>query len=245
MDIKVAPGAGVVTNFYMSTNNGLYDKSCTHPWVELDFEIMGNQAGPESRIWTNLLRGTCEENNQWITVPFDVSKDYHTYAFDITENSISWLVDGVVYRKVFTRDFHDALTASRASAFRQFISVWGQSASDGHPEGVPAYVAAKGVLNENSNTFPLTSSFRLPEGAAPAAPGPVAPPTAGTTCTGGPALWGDCSARKCCSDGSVCFEKDTTYAQCRQTCAKGIHDDEERQYQTPWSCSPLTPAIRR
>eukprot|EP00445_Apocalathium_hangoei_P069755 CAMPEP_0204127372 /NCGR_PEP_ID=MMETSP0361-20130328/11544_1 /ASSEMBLY_ACC=CAM_ASM_000343 /TAXON_ID=268821 /ORGANISM="Scrippsiella Hangoei, Strain SHTV-5" /LENGTH=232 /DNA_ID=CAMNT_0051079411 /DNA_START=61 /DNA_END=762 /DNA_ORIENTATION=- len=161
VSIKGAPGPGVVSTFYMSTNGGLYDKSCTHPWVELDFEIMGNQAGATSKIWTNMLRGTCQENWKWITVPFDVSKDYHTYAFDITADSISWLVDGVVYRTVSTKDFPDVHAAAKQSdSFRKYASVWGKSSGDAG-EGIPAFRNALGALDSNTNAFPLSAGFRM------------------------------------------------------------------------------------
>merc|ERR1712110_582718 len=119
MGIKAAPGAGVATTYYLSNNGGLYDKTKTHPWVELDFEIMGHMAGPESKIWTNMFTGVAVEHNQWITVPFDVSKGYHTYAFDISETSIAWVVDGVTYRTVDISDLPDVKQAVSSSAFQE------------------------------------------------------------------------------------------------------------------------------
>mmetsp|Transcript_103900 Transcript_103900/g.334849 ORF Transcript_103900/g.334849 Transcript_103900/m.334849 type:complete len:321 (-) Transcript_103900:460-1422(-) len=249
MTIKAAPGPGVVSTFYMSTNGGLYDKSCTQPWVELDFEIMGNQAGSESKIWTNMLQGTCQEHWAWITVPFDVSADYHTYAFDITTDSISWLVDGVAYRTVATDGFPDAHAAAQSSSFKEFISVWGKSSAEAG-EGIPEFRNALGVLDSNTNAFPLIVDYQRPSSSVVPAPAPAvvaAPAPAGgaATCVGGPALWGDCSARHCCGDGATCYEKDAHFAQCRQSCTPGTHDDDELKYRIPWSCHVLTPAVRR
>jgi len=161
MTIKAAPGPGVVSTFYMSTNGGVYEKSCTQPWVELDFEIMGNQVGAETKIWTNMLQGTCQENWAWITVPFDVSADYHTYAFIITAGSISWMVDGVAYRTVATDSFPDVRTAAQSGLFREFISVWGKSSAEAG-EGIPEFRNALGVLDSNTNVFPLIAYFQGP-----------------------------------------------------------------------------------
>merc|ERR1712232_331856 len=126
MGVKAAPGAGVATTYYLSNNGGLYDKTKTHPWVELDFEIMGHMAGPTSKIWTNMFTGVAVEHNQWITVPFDVTVGYHTYSFAITDKSIAWLVDGISYRTVDIAAFPDVGHAVASSAFQEFISVWGK-----------------------------------------------------------------------------------------------------------------------
>ena len=93
----------------------------THPWVELDFEIMGNMAGPrteagresqkdvprweeqcpatgpggQSRIWTNMFTGIAVEHNQWIIVPFDVTQDYHEYGLPGTFQQTKVLASGL------------------------------------------------------------------------------------------------------------------------------------------------------
>ncbi|CAK9107863.1 unnamed protein product [Durusdinium trenchii] len=105
--IKAAAGPGVVSTFYLSNNGGLYDKTKTHPWVELDFEIMGNMAGGHSRIWTNMFTDIAVEHNDWITVPFDVSADVHEYGFELSDNSIAFKVDGVAYRTVDIRNHQE------------------------------------------------------------------------------------------------------------------------------------------
>jgi len=62
-----------------------------------------------------------------------------------------------------------------------------------------------------------------------------------TTCPGGPGLWESCQDSRCCTDGSMCFEKHAYYAQCRPSCTPGIHSEEEPEQQTPWSCQVLSP----
>jgi len=159
MEIKAAPGSGVATTFYLSNNGGLYDKTKTHPWVELDFEIMGHMAGPQSKIWTNMFTGIAVEHNQWITVPFDVTAGYHTFAFEITDASISWIVDGETYRKEDITRFSDVQQSVRTSAFQEFASVWGKSSSE-PGEGIAAFREALGLLDTNSNSFPIHAGFR-------------------------------------------------------------------------------------
>jgi len=163
MGIKAAPGAGVATTFYLSNNGGMYDKMKRHPWVELDFEIMGHMAGPSSKIWTNMFTGVAVEHNQWITVPFDVSQDYHTYSFEVTDNSIAWVVDGVTYRKEDIASFPDVQQAVRSRAFQEFASVWGKSSRE-PGEGIPAFRAGLSLLDQNSNSFPIYAGYKRPGG---------------------------------------------------------------------------------
>merc|ERR1711920_1101141 len=89
----------------------------------------------------------------------------HTYSFEVTDKSIAWVVDGVTYRKEDISDFADVKQSVHASAFQEFISVWGKSASD-PGEGIPAFRTGLGVLDDNSNSFPLYSGTRDPLGMA-------------------------------------------------------------------------------
>lgn len=58
-----------------------------------------------------------------------------------------------------------------------------------------------------------------------------------TSCAGSDA---GCKDEKCCSvDGQSCFEKDSGWAQCMETCVEGIHDTDPPKYQAPWSCKVL------
>eukprot|EP00913_Durusdinium_trenchii_P034963 g32705.t1 len=163
--IKAAAGPGVVSTFYLSNNGGLYDKTKTHPWVELDFEIMGNMAGGHSRIWTNMFTDIAVEHNDWITVPFDVSADVHEYGFELSDNSIAFKVDGVAYRTVDIRNHQehrrlprDVKNAIWTSSLQKFISVWGKSASD-PGEGIMEFRNAMGLLN--GNHFPAVADYIL------------------------------------------------------------------------------------
>mmetsp|Transcript_103905 Transcript_103905/g.333052 ORF Transcript_103905/g.333052 Transcript_103905/m.333052 type:complete len:152 (-) Transcript_103905:188-643(-) len=151
------------------------------------------------------------------------------------------MVDGVAYRTVATDSFLDAHTAAQSGSFREFISVWGKSSADAG-EGIPAFRDALGILDSNMNVFPLIVDFQRPCSSVVATP---APRGGAAKCVGGPAMWGDCAARRCCGDGATCYEKDAHYAQCRHSCTPGTHDDDELKYRTPWTCHVLAPAMRR
>ncbi|CAE7509264.1 XTH1 [Symbiodinium natans] len=153
--IKAAPGPGIVTTYYLSNNGGLYDKTKTHPWVELDFEIMGNMAGPggQSRIWTNMFTDIAVEHNQWIIVPFDVTANYHEFGFELGDDTIAFKVDGVPYRTVNIQNHGDVRASIWSTSLQEFVSVWGQSSQD-PGEGIPEFQNALGLLDSNPNGFP-------------------------------------------------------------------------------------------
>eukprot|EP00928_Gymnodinium_smaydae_P014935 TRINITY_DN1547_c0_g1_i6.p1 TRINITY_DN1547_c0_g1~~TRINITY_DN1547_c0_g1_i6.p1 ORF type:complete len:1008 (-),score=183.78 TRINITY_DN1547_c0_g1_i6:86-2992(-) len=50
----------------------------------------------------------------------------------------------------------------------------------------------------------------------------------------------DCRSTKCCTDaGKKCYEKNEWWGSCLDSCAPGIHLDEAKEWQTPWSCKLL------
>jgi len=53
------------------------------------------------------------------------------------------------------------------------------------------------------------------------------------------APWSDCLRSQCCSEGHTCYEKDSSYAQCRPTgnCTSGVQPDDPNP--THWSCCVL------
>lgn len=52
-----------------------------------------------------------------------------------------------------------------------------------------------------------------------------------------------CKKSKCCAlSADSCFEKDETWAQCMPgPCKPGIHEEDPKEYQSPWSCEILGP----
>lgn len=155
---KAAPGPGIATTFYLSTNNGVYDATKQNPWNEIDFEILG-QGASSGKIWTNLFTGTAVEHAQMITVPFDTSADFHTYTFDLNGGSVKWIVDGVTYRTQDINSFPDAQGAVNGYHFRAFVSLWGKTQSD-YFVACPEFVNAFGRLDSNPNGLPLQASFK-------------------------------------------------------------------------------------
>jgi len=50
----------------------------------------------------------------------------------------------------------------------------------------------------------------------------------------------NCQSSRCCrTAGRLCFEKDATWASCRESCIPGINPDDPQEYRTPWSCQVL------
>eukprot|EP00931_Biecheleriopsis_adriatica_P123501 TRINITY_DN9854_c0_g1_i1.p1 TRINITY_DN9854_c0_g1~~TRINITY_DN9854_c0_g1_i1.p1 ORF type:complete len:268 (-),score=53.67 TRINITY_DN9854_c0_g1_i1:83-817(-) len=159
MSIKAAPGPGVASTFYLSNNGGVLDE--VNPRVELEFAVMGKSAGAQSTdIWTDMWTGVAVEHSKWITVPFDATAGFHTYSFDISDTSVAWLVDGVTYRKEDLAAFPDVVTAAQSSSFQEFASVWGQDAEKVRGGKLHGFSAALGVLDANSNQFPVHASFQ-------------------------------------------------------------------------------------
>mmetsp|Transcript_61199 Transcript_61199/g.96495 ORF Transcript_61199/g.96495 Transcript_61199/m.96495 type:complete len:341 (+) Transcript_61199:68-1090(+) len=52
-----------------------------------------------------------------------------------------------------------------------------------------------------------------------------------------------CITSMCCKDPrQICYEKDEYWASCKDSCTPGIDTvNDPPQYQTPWSCKPLSP----
>jgi len=159
MTIKAAPGSGVASTFYMSNHGGVLDQ--INPRVELEFAVMGKSAGAQSTdIWTSMWTGVAVEHSKWITVPFDATAGFHTYSFDISDESLAWVVDGVTYRKEDLAAYPDVVTAMQSSAFQEFVSVWGQDSEKVRGGKLQGFSAALGSLDANSNQFPVHASFQ-------------------------------------------------------------------------------------
>lgn len=160
LTLKAIPGSGAATTFYLSTNaEGMYRPE-QGGWNEIDFEILGLQAGPTTKIWTNLFTGTAEEHHEMIEVPFDVSADFHTYTIEITETEVKWLVDWKEYRTMDYTSFGDMTSAVQESRFKRFLSVWGKASYE--PLGAcQEFTDALGQLDDNPGPFPLLAEFAM------------------------------------------------------------------------------------
>lgn len=82
--------AGVVTAFYLSSNNAEHD--------EIDFEFLGNRTGQPYILQTNVFTGGKGNREQRIYLWFDPTKGYHTYSVLWNTYLIVIFVDDVPIR---------------------------------------------------------------------------------------------------------------------------------------------------
>merc|ERR1712048_103368 len=152
VDMKAAPGSGTATNFYLFTHGRQNDRS--QPWNEIDFELLGGQAGSNScQIWTNFFIDHGRQSGKAITVPFDTQADYHTYTLDVSKSAIKWIVDGQMIRMVDIGGFHDMVSTIVSGQFQVILSLWGRDRTGGS-------WAAMGFLEDNTHEFPLIGFFK-------------------------------------------------------------------------------------
>lgn len=85
--MKAAACPGVISSFF--TYNGF-------PWDEIDVEFLGDDT---TKVQFNYYTHGVGGHEYVYHLGFDASKEFHEYAFDWQEGSITWYVDGVaVYR---------------------------------------------------------------------------------------------------------------------------------------------------
>ncbi|KAH0726856.1 probable xyloglucan endotransglucosylase/hydrolase 1 [Solanum tuberosum] len=82
--------AGVVTAFYLSSNNAEHD--------EIDFEFLGNRTGQPYILQTNVFTGGKGNREQRIFLWFDPTKGYHSYSVLWNTYLIVIFVDDVPIR---------------------------------------------------------------------------------------------------------------------------------------------------
>lgn len=173
VSLRAARGPGVATTFYLYTWGE--DNERTRPWNEIDFEILGNKAEPDSSlVWTNFFMQPYnsnapkelreEEHHMGVTVPFDVTADFHNYTILVGAATIEWMVDGVSYRTVDFSASPDMVKSVAESRLRMYLGLWGQNSTSGVWKEM-------GFIEKNELTFPLTAAFKDPKMPA----GPDAP----------------------------------------------------------------------
>ena len=87
--MKPAKCPGVISSFF--TYTGL-------PWDEIDIEFLGDDT---TKVQFNYYTFGIGNHEYVYDLGFDASEDFHEYAFDWQEDSITWYVDGrAVYRAV-------------------------------------------------------------------------------------------------------------------------------------------------
>lgn len=97
VSMKAAKCSGVISSFFIYTGR---------PWDEIDIEFLGDDTTcVQFNYYTNGVGG-----HEYIhELGFDASEDFHEYAFDWQENSITWYVDGeAVYTATASIPSHSA-----------------------------------------------------------------------------------------------------------------------------------------
>ncbi|KAJ6367533.1 hypothetical protein OIU78_000153 [Salix suchowensis] len=90
MKLKLVGGdsAGVVTAYYMCTENGAGPTR-----DELDFEFLGNRTGEPYLIQTNIYKNGTGNREMRHMLWFDPTEDYHTYSILWNNQQIVFFVD--------------------------------------------------------------------------------------------------------------------------------------------------------
>lgn len=86
--MKAADCSGVISSFFTYTNRPV--------WDEIDIEFLGKDT---TRVQFNYYTKGDGEHEFLLDLGFDGAEDFHEYAFDWQQDSITWYVDGkAVYR---------------------------------------------------------------------------------------------------------------------------------------------------
>ncbi len=92
VSMKAIKNDGVVSSYFTYTG-----PSDEQPWDEIDIEILGKDT---TQVQFNFYRNGKGGHEYMYDLGFDASEDFHTYAFEWAEHSITWYVDGVEAYKV-------------------------------------------------------------------------------------------------------------------------------------------------
>lgn len=86
VSMKAIKNDGVVSSFFTYTG-----PSDNNPWDEIDVEILGKDT---TKVQFNYYTNGKGNHEFMYDLGFDASEDFHTYAFEWSENKITWYVDG-------------------------------------------------------------------------------------------------------------------------------------------------------
>ena len=96
VSMKAISNDGVVSSFFTYTG-----PSDNNPWDEIDVEILGKDT---TQVQFNYYLDGRGGHEYMHDLGFDASEDFHTYAFEWREKSITWFVDGEEVYKVEKED---------------------------------------------------------------------------------------------------------------------------------------------
>ena len=86
VSMKAIKNDGVVSSFFTYTG-----PSEDNPWDEIDVEVLGKDT---TKVQFNYYTNGVGNHEYMYDLGFDASEDFHTYAFEWKEDSITWYVDG-------------------------------------------------------------------------------------------------------------------------------------------------------
>ncbi len=95
VSMKAIKNDGVVSSFFTYTG-----PSDNNPWDEIDVEILGKDT---TQVQFNYFTDGKGGHEYMYDLGFDASEDFHVYAFEWKEDSITWYVDGVEAHKAEKR----------------------------------------------------------------------------------------------------------------------------------------------
>src|SRR6478609_8376129 len=121
---RFAPADGVVSAFFLWKDGS--EKAGTF-WNELDFE----KVGADCHIQSNAIYGNPSANHTTQhTLQGDLCGVYHTYAYEWTADTVTWLVDGAVIRKD-TGETAKAFADNATGGMQFHFNVWPGDSSFG------------------------------------------------------------------------------------------------------------------
>lgn len=154
--LRFAPGDGVISAFFLWKDGS--EKAGTF-WNELDFE----KVGANCQIQSNAIYGNPSANhNTQHMIQGDLCGVYHTYAYEWTPDSVTWLVDGAEIRK--DTGMTAQAFAENATAGMQFhFNIWpGDSTFGGNlnPATLPVHQYVDWVQYSAYENGTFTLSWR-------------------------------------------------------------------------------------
>lgn len=82
VSMKPVKKSGVISSFFIYTGR---------PWDEIDIEFLGKDT---TKVQFNYFTNGVGQHEYVYDLGFDASEDFHEYAFEWREGSITWYVDG-------------------------------------------------------------------------------------------------------------------------------------------------------
>lgn len=133
--VRFAPSDGVVSAFFLWKDGS--EKAGTF-WNELDFE----KIGADCRLQSNAIYGNPGANHTGThTMQGDLCGAYHTYAYEWTADTVTWLLDGAVIRKD-TGATAQAFAENATGGMQFHFNLWPGDASFGgnlNPASLPVH----------------------------------------------------------------------------------------------------------